>query len=388
VSTPGEPEPPADAPAVSVETRGRARVAGYRFLGPAPQPRWWQAYREHTSFEEPTLIVESDAARWRAYLGGVPSARRDSVGTVIHYSVVLAGRCTDRDAGPDAEANRSALALLAAWLGDIAAGPTDPPAAVSPAAGTAAPGAAAAGGAGPGGDAAGRHTADALDGAFTESDVDELFALAETDEAACARRAGEHVGRALAALPPLDPTEVEDTAAGEPWIGRISAPESRAAFLAWTRDLLGGEPGRAVLPNLVDRADEVDTLVDRGAPVALLVADESRALGPTPTELRPTGGHAPEPPPARTEPDPEPTGSDAAEPDRTDQDTADEDADEDADDPAPAGQGSAKKAAGPADSTTARPPTPSGGLAGTLTGVLMGVLLTILLLLLALTTVR
>ena len=74
-----------------LHTRGRARHRDYRFLGPAPQPAWWREYAGATTFEQPTILVQSDGGRWQAYLSGIPSGRRDAVGSTIRFSVVLEG---------------------------------------------------------------------------------------------------------------------------------------------------------------------------------------------------------------------------------------------------------------------------------------------------------
>ena len=37
------------------------------------------------------MLVQSDGRGWQAYLSGIPSRRRDAVGTVIRYTVVAEG---------------------------------------------------------------------------------------------------------------------------------------------------------------------------------------------------------------------------------------------------------------------------------------------------------
>jgi hypothetical protein len=74
---------------VYLQTRGRPRHRDYDFLGAAPGHPWWRAYAGHTAFERPTALVESDGGGYRVYLSGIPSARRDAVGTVIRYTLVL-----------------------------------------------------------------------------------------------------------------------------------------------------------------------------------------------------------------------------------------------------------------------------------------------------------
>ena len=235
------------APTLFVETRGRARAAGYRFLGQVPAERWWQTYRDHTSFEQPTLIVESADQRWRAYLGGIPSKRLDAVGTVIHYAVMVTGGCA-------AGQNSAALALIGAWLTEIASGVNF------------------------------GRTRQVLDEAFTEPDVERILISNDADAAW-----SEVQRRALAAFAELPaPEACDDRIAAEQWIGKLRAPECRAAFLNRVAELLTGRPGRALVPNLADGPDEVDDLLTaEGSPMVILVSDEPGALGEAPVEMRP-----------------------------------------------------------------------------------------------------
>src|SRR5687768_16205727 len=92
-----------------LHTRGRARHRDYRFLGSTPQPAWWREYAGATTFEQPTILVQSNGGRWQAYLSGIPSGRRDAVGSTIRFSVVLAG---------EAGSAEHVLALVACWLAD------------------------------------------------------------------------------------------------------------------------------------------------------------------------------------------------------------------------------------------------------------------------------
>lgn len=240
------------SPRLFVETRGHARAAGYRFLGRAPDPRWWQRYRAHTSFEQPTLIVESTGRQWQAYLGGIPSDRLDAVGTVIHYAVMMSGRCGL------GQQDSQALALIGCWLTEIVSGVSF------------------------------GRTRQVLDRSFPAADVERL--LGSDDQPAAWAEVQRRGTAALAALPAPDPLD-DDRIAAEQWIGKLRAPDCRAAFLNRVAELLTGRPGRALAPNLVDAPDEVDDLLtEADSPVVILVSDDTGSLGEAPVELHPKAG--------------------------------------------------------------------------------------------------
>ena len=115
---------PSVVTAAYLNTRGRERHRDYQFVGPAPPTSWWRAYADHTTFERPTVLVQSDGTGWQAYLSGIPSRRRDAVGTVIRYTVVAEG-VADGEAEPPLRWCRGrvlgtgdVLALVANWLAD------------------------------------------------------------------------------------------------------------------------------------------------------------------------------------------------------------------------------------------------------------------------------
>jgi hypothetical protein len=213
---------------IFVQTRGEARASDYCFLGQAPPSHWWRQYRDHTTFDHPTLIVESDGARWQAYLSGIPSARVDAVGTVVRYTVVLDGACAPT------ESVGGALAVIQGWLSDIADG------------------------------AAGGQVQAALDREFPAQVVEDLMA-----------RAGNGVWhetqqRALAALGSLPVPHPSTNAGPRAWIGDVGAPTSRAEFLARTAGLLAGESGRAMFLNLVGSQEDGAALDRDELPVVIL----------------------------------------------------------------------------------------------------------------------
>jgi hypothetical protein len=270
---------------VFVQTRGSARALDYAFLGGAPPQPWWRAYRDATAFDHPTVLVRSDGVRWAAYLSGIPSARVDAVGTVVRYTLVLDGPCGVPDAG-------CVTAGVAAWLDDVAD---------------------AAAGRG------GGRLAAALDARFPPDDVQRWL----TPQAPGGRHTGPVPGerrvrrqdtdrgpapepvtaevrrRALAALAALPPAATGADAPGD-WIGAVTAPASRAAFVARVAALVGGTPGRALLLNLVGGPGDVTPLHDPASPVAVLVETTDPHLA-RPTALAPVveAKKAPAPPPAR-----------------------------------------------------------------------------------------
>jgi hypothetical protein len=210
-----------------VQTRGTARATDYAFLGGAPPEPWWRAYREATAFDHPTVLVISDGLRWAAYLSGIPSARVDAVGTVVRYTLVLDGPC----GAPDAACVEAGVA---AWLDDVAAGAQR---------------------------SNGRLPA-ALDAGFPAPEVERWFAGPPPPPA----EVHDRVLAALAALPAPAP------AADQPgsWVGGVAAAAPRSAFTARVRALVRGQPGRALLLNLLGGPADAAALRN-GAPVAVLL---------------------------------------------------------------------------------------------------------------------
>lgn len=234
--------------AAYVNTRGRERHRDYQFVGPAPPSSWWRAYADHTTFEHPTVLVQSDGTGWQAYLSGIPSRRRDAVGTVIRYTVVLEG-VADGEAEPPAALVPSArvlstgdvLALVAAWLDDQDAS------------------------------GAGRVSA-VLDAAFPEPDVERLIA---TGPQATATDSGAEVSRRLAgALSKLElPSPAEPEPAPEAWLADLGRATARTAFVQRVDELLAGHPGRALVLNLVGTPADLAALVDDPRPLVVLAPD-------------------------------------------------------------------------------------------------------------------
>ncbi|OAG75612.1 hypothetical protein Amal_03226 [Acetobacter malorum] len=96
---------------VWLQTRGVAH--DYAFLGAAPPDYWWTSplYKDATSFEQPTLILERlRGNQWRCFISAIPSARRDRVNTRIRYSLALCG---------EGESDQETLLSLLGYLLDI-----------------------------------------------------------------------------------------------------------------------------------------------------------------------------------------------------------------------------------------------------------------------------
>ncbi|HZG91373.1 MAG TPA: hypothetical protein VEZ42_14270, partial [Pseudonocardia sp.] len=239
---------------VYLQTRGRPRHRDYDFLGAAPGHPWWRAYAGHTAFERPTALVESDGEGYRVYLSGIPSARRDAVGTVIRYTLVL----EESPDGTPAVRPARVVALVAAWLADRAPGGTG-------------------------------ELTRVLDQAFPEPEVERLLAAAGPGAPA-------EVRSGLAAVVGALPEPDLGTAAGPGggWLGDAGSAAARAAFLERVRALVvDGRPGRALLLNLVGSAEDLAALRADPRPLAVLVPDlDAPGLVPLDPAVGGAGGGA------------------------------------------------------------------------------------------------
>lgn len=223
---------------VYIQTRGT--TADYAFLGAAPASRWWLAFRDATSFEQPTLIVSGERGEWRCYLSGILSRRTDRVGTAIRYTVVLEGRCGDSAGG--------ALQLVAMWLSD--ATHREP----------------------------GRRVQAALDGVFDEATVERLLAVRGADRESAIEEVERLATRLMANLPAA--TQLPSSTEVGSWAGSTTSAHAQRALLARIAELLGGEDeGAAALLNLLGSADEVARLADQVGPLVALIEGPAGALG-------------------------------------------------------------------------------------------------------------
>ncbi|MBF0860412.1 hypothetical protein HKD24_14605 [Gluconobacter sp. LMG 31484] len=96
---------------IRLQTRGVTH--DYAFLGTTPEDSWWTIplYKDATSFEQPTLILERlQGNQWRCFISGIPSSRRDRVETRIRYSMALKG---------NVESDQGTLFKLLAYVLDI-----------------------------------------------------------------------------------------------------------------------------------------------------------------------------------------------------------------------------------------------------------------------------
>ncbi|GDY70772.1 hypothetical protein SAV31267_002570 [Streptomyces avermitilis] len=101
-----------------LRTRGTPRGLDYGFINSAPGTRWWDAYSDWIATERPCLlaVAEDGQEHWRVLLSGIPSARTDSGGRLIYYTLVLEG------AYDTAEENEAVVLSLASHLlADLAA---------------------------------------------------------------------------------------------------------------------------------------------------------------------------------------------------------------------------------------------------------------------------
>jgi hypothetical protein len=244
------------ATAVFVQTRGRPRHRDYDFLGAGPGEPWWRAYAGHTAVERPTVLVESDETGYRVYLSGIPSGRRDAVGTVIRYTVVLRAGGD----GPPAVPAEGVLALVRSWVEDQA---------------------------GPDVHRGVGAVSRALDAQFPEDEVERMLAAGSPVAPAEVR---DRVRAAVAALPPAPPAGEPDPRAGlTHWWGDVAAPVARAAFTERAAQLLtAGLAGRALLLNLVGSPADLAPLAD-GRPLAVLAPDVGQVVGAGIAPLHPSG---------------------------------------------------------------------------------------------------
>ena len=190
-------------------TRGFPRGLDYRFLGAAPPEPWWTPLRDRelVNLERAELIAHGTGTGLGLLLSGIPSARRDVVGTPIRYTLVV------EELG-DAETD----AVLARRL--VLAGLQDS-----------------------GRQALGR----AFDAAFDQAVIDEI--LGGTGDAG---QVGEVVAEVLAkgwgGGDPARPADGPDAAQADPggsWAGPAGHERARRDFLARVAALAGGGRGFA-----------------------------------------------------------------------------------------------------------------------------------------------
>jgi hypothetical protein len=251
-----------------LNTRGRERHRDYQFVGPAPPTAWWRAYADHTTFERPTVLVQSDGRDWQAYVSGIPSRRRDAVGTVIRYTVIVqSAPAPPTDGGLS---TGDVVALVATWLADQDRDR-----------------------------GAGRVSA-VLDAAFPEPDVERWITTDPADPSGD----GEVARRVATALHELQlPAGTDPPAVPDDWLAGLDDPAGRAAFVARVDALLAGQPGRALVLNLVGSPDDLAALLDDPRPLAVLAPDLPDPA-PITSLARPAPAKKAAPPSRRSSPEP------------------------------------------------------------------------------------
>lgn len=85
------------APAFKIYVLTRSFGRDYTFVGPSPANAWWREFRDFMMEERPGVVLQSSAEGVKAAFFGIPSTRRDRVGTQIRWTVFV--ECADRGMG-------------------------------------------------------------------------------------------------------------------------------------------------------------------------------------------------------------------------------------------------------------------------------------------------
>lgn len=214
-----------------IQTRGHG--ADYAFIGMSPASQWWRDYRTVTAFEDPTILVERDGNSWRCLVSAIPSARRDRVGTLIRYTIVLDGLC---GVAPDSARAKQFIEVAADAV------PHQP---------TFAP------------------LTSLLDDRFPKDFIEDCFA--RRDDAEVAKQVRQRLETALLALPPVKAVTGSASATPESWLGSLSNDNARREFIRRAHAIINGSvSGRACVLNLIDSADDASSLLTTGGPLAML----------------------------------------------------------------------------------------------------------------------
>ena len=230
-----------------LQTRGRTN--DYAFLGDMPSDHWWTKYREFTAFEDPTILVHSDGPTWKVCLSGIPSSRKDRVGTTIRYTLVLEGSQSEE------RSCSAAYESVATWLSDVA-------------------------------NAGSQNTLQReLDSEFPEEFVEQT--IIRHDSKPFGGDIANKIEKALLGLlkrpnaiekePSISPNNEE--AGHLSWVGALEKPRPRKIFLKRVQGLLNGQVGRALIMNLVESVDEARTIVYQGLPAVVLIEYSAKEIG-------------------------------------------------------------------------------------------------------------
>lgn len=245
-----------------IQTRGK--TADYAFIGGAPSERWWLAFRDATSFEKPTIIVDGDQSNWRCFLSGIPSQRKDRVGTTVRFTIVLEGQCGERTSD-------DALKLISAWLQDAAQA------------------------------GLGNRVKTSLDRAFEEAKVEQLLST-RGDNSVARDEVKRNIENALASLDPSKTIKEREKA--ESWVGSVASNSAQESFMARSLLLLNGKrKGTTALFNLLGTIEDFSKFAKQYQSVAVLIDDSDKSIG---TAVVPIEKKKP-PMPLPTNPKPKPT---------------------------------------------------------------------------------
>jgi hypothetical protein len=238
-------------------TRGTPRRLDYRFLGTGPPQRWWGPLQEWVELEEPEVIVLGGAPGTRVLVSGVPSVRKDVIGTTIRYTLVV------DDADPVLARNLAAAGL----------------------------------------DEAGRaRLGSLLDDGFPAEWVDEALAHADPDAVDVAGDVAARIASALETIGKEEPPQrARSKVRYRSWVGAVDDEHAVSAFLERVARLASGMSGWAFTTAAIASVDGAGEAAEAlAAPVAVLLADggpdEVVDLGKDPAG-QPTPGAPPTKPP-------------------------------------------------------------------------------------------
>lgn len=248
---------------MQIYIRTRGRTTDYAFLGSEPASWWWKEFRDYTSFERPTLVLASDSEGVRCIITGIPSTtRRDRVGSIIRYSLVLECGAIDQHQG-----KASISKLVAAFLSMVSGGTAG-------------------------------QLGTVLDARFDEESVEHLLNLSPEESLADLRRRLNGVLESVQCLDAL-PSSVGSPPAEKFWMGRLSSAKARSAFAHRVAELLNcQEQGLAAHLNLIGVPEEAETFLAGYSSAALLINDSPAIRGDDPVPIG-TPSSKPKQPPTK-----------------------------------------------------------------------------------------
>lgn len=209
-------------------TRGTARKLDYAFLDAAPPTQWWQPVATWVVLEEPETIVCRHGESLGLLLTGIPSARRDVIGTAIRYRLVV----DDLQDEPAVARRLVACGLTAEARGEL-----------------------------------GRR-------------LDEIFDVATVDAILRGADRGDAVEESLLKLLRSggwpDPGDAPQQDIAGQWAGPAESPPAREAFIGRVEQLLQGHAGFAFTSHsLTTLAGASQAVASVGGSVAILLHDSA-----------------------------------------------------------------------------------------------------------------